>query len=262
MNLLMIIVLLLLVIIAVLVYRWYIAKIKIIVNEWDSNDIKDIEPVTTKKLDLGDSTNYTFSIWIYMTKWNVSSKPKYLIQRLDSEDVTQTGIVDMKTASDADKKSVLYHLELGDTNNDLTCMVQYDTKDSTASTTVHAFAKCKVEKIPIQRWVNVITTIRNRFIDMYIDGKLYKHCIMENPANTSKKSAIIVLGTKETGDKHYLNGRVSKLEYIDDFITPQKAWDIYVSGPRSMSIWGTFLNRYMLRIQWLKDGKVKKKFEI
>ena len=85
---------------------------------------------------------------------------------------------------------------------------------------------------------------------------------MDNPAITDKKSAIIVLGTNEARNAHYLNGRISKLEYIDDFITPQKAWDIYVSGPRSMSIWGTFLNRYMLRIQWLKDGKVKKKFEI
>ena len=105
MNLLMIIVLLLLVIIAVLVYRWYIAKIKIIVNEWDSNDIKDIEPVNTKKLDLGDSTNYTFSIWIYMTKWSVSEKPKYLVQRVSDEDIAQNSVVDIESETDVAKSA-------------------------------------------------------------------------------------------------------------------------------------------------------------
>ena len=113
-----------------------------------------------------------------------------------------------------------------------------------------------IPDIPIQRWVNIIMTVESSIIDMYLDGKLYKHCQFKGPvAKPPEDTNMVIFGGS------LFSGRISKLEYIRKFITPQRAWDIYVDGPRDSSLM-SWLNRYMLRIQWLKDGHVDREYKI
>ena len=114
-----------------------------------------------------------------------------------------------------------------------------------------------IPSIPIQKWVNVITTVKDNVCDVYIDGKLYK----SNPFNTvtqmQNAGPIYILGRRTGMPSDILHGKISRLQYINKYISPRRAWDIYASGPLSSSFLSQFLNRYQLRIYWMVDNEAK-----
>lgn len=232
---------------AVLVYRWYIRDLKEIVSEWDASKGRKI--LTSERLSLSKTRKYSFSVWLYLTEWKSTNANKHIIRRVTSG----TAIGDDKTEMGSGSSSlsnVYYHMELDHKTNSLRCYTRLTNEQP-------KFSTCEVPNIPIQRWVNIITTTDGGMMDIYVDGKLFKHCEFEKThINIPDKTDVHLLGGAP------FQGKLSKVEYIRDFIRPQRAWDIYVDGPRDSSIIGNWLNRYMLRIQWLKDGSVEREYKI
>lgn len=251
MNLYGIIILLFIVIAVVLFYRWYIRDQKEIVSEWDAG--MNPKLIKSEKLNLSTSSRYTFSIWFYLKNWVRGTNPKMLFQRIKgssaANDITLTKKEDGVNANSSGANSDIYfHMEFDPKNPTLRSYVQLSDE---------TFSVCYIEKVPIQRWVNVIVSVQGQVMDLYMDGKLHKHCEMKNAVRTmDKETSIYIFG----GDP--IQGKISKLEYINKDIRPQRAWEIYVDGPRDSSLIGNWLNRYMLRIQWLKDGSVEKEYKI
>ena len=252
MNLYAIIFVLLLIIGMVLVYRWYIRDKKEIISEWDAGTGAS-KVLSSDDIKLSTSPNFTFSVWLYIKEWKVSSngKAKHIFQRQTG---TNTGSIEITDsdgralAKSTNTDLVLFHMELGRKENVLGTYIKLS--DDT-------FAECHIPKIPIQRWVHILATVNSTMVDMYVDGKLYKNCQFKTAVKElPKETQVVVMGGSA------IHGKLSKLEYIRKYITPQRAWDIYVDGPRDASIFGTWLNRYMLRVQWMKDGVVDKEFKL
>lgn len=232
----------------VLVYRWYIRDKKEIISEWDAGKTNASgntgHEVPSDKVKLTSSERFTYSVWIYLKEWSRTQLHKIIFQRAAKGTPSAAVESDGKSLS----SSYNFSLHMDKEKNDLTCIVQL--ADNTHGT-------CTIPNIPVQRWVNVIMSVESSIIDMYLDGKLYKHCQFKSTVKKpSEDGKIFVLGGSP------FRGRLSKLEYIRKFITPQRAWDIYVDGPRDSSLVGSWLNRYMLRIQWLKDGAVNREYKI
>ena len=40
---------------------------------------------------------------------------------------------------------------------------------------------CEIFNIPLQKWVNIIISLNTKVIDVYMNGKLVKTCIMPKP---------------------------------------------------------------------------------
>jgi hypothetical protein len=241
---------LLLIIGMVLVYRWYIRDKKEIISEWDagrkSTDGSAIKIIPSDKVKLSTSQKFTFSVWVYLKEWDVQPKTKIVFQRVNKDRSSPQEVDESKPELDGD---VYFSLDLGKRKNEARCLVQLTGDKKTGV--------CTIPNIPVQRWVHLLMSVESSIIDMYMDGKLYKHCQFDSPVHKPPEDTkIILLGGSP------FQGRLSKLEYIRKFITPQHAWDIYVDGPRDSSLVGSWLNRYMLRIQWLKDGNVDREYKI
>lgn len=254
MNPYAVIIVLILIIALVLVYRWYIRDLKEIISEWDAGkqtaDGSAIFRIPSDKVKLTSSQNFTYSIWVYIKEWNPHTEQTKIVFQRTAKNRASSQVID--DANPKLESDVYFSLDLGKKNNDARCLVKLSGDDATGDTGV-----CTIPNIPVQRWVNIIMSVESSIIDMYLDGKLYKHCQFKSAVKKpSEDSQIILLGGSP------FKGRLSKLEYIRKFITPQRAWDIYVDGPRDSSIVGSWLNRYMLRIQWLKDGAVDREYKI
>lgn len=248
MNVIAVVVLLILVIAAVLFYRWYIRDQMELVTSWDASSEPKV--LDADKLErMNDSARFTFSVWMYHTDWKATSAPKIIFQRRSGEN--SSGVEATNESQPPTENDTYFTMEADSKIPKIRVYVRQN--DDSPS-----FAMCQIERIPLQRWVSIIVSVNGDIIDMYLDGKLYKHCEVEKGVKKPEKKSKVYI----SGGTHAFQGKLSKLEYIRSDIRPQRAWEIYVDGPRDASIFGNWLNRYMLRVQWMKDGKVDREFKV
>jgi hypothetical protein len=82
-------------------------------------------------------------------------------------------------------------------------------------------------------------------MDIYIDGKLVRTCLLPGVANINNNSNIYVtpLGGFE--------GWTAKFQYYPNSINPQDAWNIYSQGYAN---WLSMFNAYQLQISLVENG--------
>jgi hypothetical protein len=87
---------------------------------------------------------------------------------------------------------------------------------------------CDVIDIDIQRWICVCVTVNGRILDVYLDGKLARSCIMPNVQNLSAngEQVIMLCPTSVT-----YNGHISGVVYSNYSVTPDVIYARYQAGP-------------------------------
>lgn len=112
----------------------------------------------------------------------------------------------------------------------------------------------EIENINLQKWVNIITTVNDRVIDVYINGKLVTSKAFNNVINTAKINNNDLVITPNGG----FGGFVSKVQYFPVFITPKRAWDIYRGG--FGDAFASALDKYNLSVTFYENQVEKKKY--
>lgn len=107
--------------------------------------------------------------------------------------------------------------------------------------------KCSVANVPVQKWVNLVISVYGRFMDIYIDGKLVRTCLLPGIANVNNNSNVYV--TPAGG----FNGWTSKFQYYPNSLNPQEAYNIYTRGYGG-NLFTNFLNAYQVQIALLENG--------
>lgn len=111
-----------------------------------------------------------------------------------------------------------------------------------------------IENINMQKWVNVITTVNNRSVDVYINGKLLKTKTFNNVIDTNAFNYGNIQITPNGG----FGGYVSKIRYYPNYITPQEAWNIYKDG--FGDAFASTLNKYNVSLTFYEDQVEQNKF--
>ena len=103
-------------------------------------------------------------------------------------------------------------------NQNASCLVSnYTSTDPSIGT-------CVVKMLPIQKWVNVIVSVYNQVVDIYVDGQLTSSCILKSFPEISKDALNI---TPDGG----FSGKISRVVFMNTAMTVKKSKDIYYSGP-------------------------------
>ena len=84
--------------------------------------------------------------------------------------------------------------------------------------------KCIVKMIPQQKWVNIIVSVYNQIIDIYVDGQLSSSCVLKKFPDISTSSVSI---TPDGG----FSGLISRVKFTNSAMTIQEAKHIYYAGP-------------------------------
>lgn len=189
------------------------------------------------------ATNFAYSVWFYVNDWNYRyGHPKVIFGRMGASSTTGTGSVGGMSGLDPCPAVVLDPIE-NNISVSLGCFPGQDNSPTTSggSTVVHT---CSVANIPIQRWVNLIISVYGRSMDMYINGKLVRTCLLPGIASVSPKADIHV--TPKGG----FSGWTSKLQYYPNSLNPQQAYDIYTQGYKT---WG-FGSDYQIQVSLVENG--------
>lgn len=191
--------------------------------------------IAASKLPSNNNTNnYTYSTWIYVNDWNYRfGEQKTILERKD------------------ENGSFSPNLALGAMQNNLIISTAvYPTSSKTAVN--HT---CTVDNIPLQRWVNIIVSLNGRTMDVYINGKLVKTCVLPGVAKVYPAAPISV--TSGGG----FSGWSSETTYRANSINPQEAWNIYSKGFGG-NLLSNLFNKYRVRVSFLEDNISKGSFEI
>ena len=82
-------------------------------------------------------------------------------------------------------------------------------------------------------------------MDLYIDGKLVRTCLLPGVASINSNSNVYV--TPAGG----FDGWTSKFQYYPNSLNPQQVWNIYTQG---YSNWSSMFNAYQVQISLVENG--------
>lgn len=249
---------------------------------------------TIKAIDLknsNNSSNFTYSMWIYVDDWNyLYGQEKTVLDRSNSPTVVlgdkpntlkvymnyfdtaksitggggTTGAVATAAqtaacAKAADACNAGYTcacgicgadgIPLADKNNDTTTTSGRGANSATSVNT------CLIENVPIQKWVNIIVSLYGLTLDIYLDGKLVRTCVMPGVPQVDNNANIFV--SKNKG----FSGWTTTFKFWSDASNPQQAYNIYKAG-FSGSILGNAMSKYRVKVAMVQNNKEKGSFEI
>ena len=111
---------------------------------------------------------------------------------------------------------------------------------------------CEISEFPLQKWVNLIISFNGSAMDVYVDGKLVKSCVVNTGSELSATQSI-VLGQEASTDNKEI-GFITNVKLKASPIAPQEAWDIYSQGFGG-SPWSDLLNKYKVKLSFLVDNQ-------
>ena len=201
---------------------------------------------TMQKIDasnLASSSNFTYSIWFFIDDWNYRyGEPKIIFGRM----TTGSG-----------KKEPCPSVTLAPLQNninvDLAVYPGLDEQPTDGSN--YIVHNCAIANVPIQKWCNLLISVYNRTLDIYLDGKLVRTCLLPGVAKVDSSAPLYV--TPMGG----FSGWTSRFQYWSDSTDPQKAWNIYQGGYGGSWL-GSLFGKYTVKVALMEGDTEDKSFTI
>jgi Concanavalin A-like lectin/glucanases superfamily len=242
MNLLTIFVFVLIIVLIYVVYK-SMTKTTVPVSAFS-----DASKSVTLAADSSSNTanNYGYSAWLYIDAWVSSSDP-----------------------STPTMKNVVTRCDAA--NNPLFSMY-LDNQQNNLNVVVGANDPCTIRNVQLQKWINLTMSVYGNTLDLYLDGKLVRTCIMKTMPPALKSSESVYVGgsyapsitpivapiTTNDGD---LQGYISNVVFKADYFTPEEAWSIYSAGYSGAGMFN-FLTSYKLIFSLTKNNQTMGQFSI
>lgn len=203
----------------------------------NTHDARMPTVINPNDLPPGITSDYTYSIWFYINDWNYRfGETKVMYGRTDSNNNPSPAI------------------SLAPSNNDLSVtLALYPNSSQSMSQELYT---CSIKDVPLQRWTNLIMSLNNRALDLYLDGKLVKTCMLPGVPKMNNLSALQI--SPDGG----FSGFISAFKYFPYAINPSQAYDIYKQGYGGGSMFGELFNKYRVKLAFLEDNKEINSFEI
>jgi len=176
--------------------------------------------ITGSNLPNSFKANTAVSIWFYIKKW-----------------VSGTKVIEFQNAS-----SAIFKVKFKANTN----TIQIFPRSGESVTG----EDCDIAEFPLQKWVNLIISFNGSAMDVYVDGKLVKSCVVNNGSKLSETNTIILGDSTKTEDI----GFITNVKLKASPIAPQEAWDIYSQGFGG-SPWSDLLNKYKVKLSFIVDNQ-------
>jgi len=222
------------ILVIILIYAVYKLMTKITTNVSGFSDASKSLSVPCSKF--GANTSYGYSVWIYVDSWITSNSETILGKNI----LTRCGT-----------SAPVFNLYLDNAQNNLKLRMSGTTTTKT----------CDIKNIKLQKWVNITMSVYGNTVDLYLDGKLVRTCVLTAIPTPAISDTLFVGGaytistTTCKGDSEGdLRGYISNVVYKSDYFTPEEAWNIYSAGYSGAGMFD-FVNRYKLNFSVIKDDQ-------
>ena len=195
-------------------------------------------------LPSGGSADYTYSIWLYIAGWNYGiGRHKVIFERLD------------RNGQPAPSVALAPNL-----NNIEVTLATYPSNGENSDSS-HSYT-CTLTNVPLQAWTNVIITLNNRALDLYMNGKLVRTCVLPGVPRMSTGTSLHIAPGDGSADGGGFEGNISNFEYFSRTVNPREAYAIYMDGPGGNHWLSNLFNKYRLKIAFMKDNNEVNSFQI
>lgn len=191
------------------------------ISLWETKSVADITPSTVDGktrtvIQSGDApstggSDYGFQYWMFLSDWNY---------RFGSDkDV-------LKRVAPNNANVVNPRIYLGSVDNTLNVDVSLFPAGNTTGTSADATGEvqtCSVENVPLQSWFSVSVTVFQRNLDIYINGRLVKSCVL----NGVPKPAV---GDIILNDNGGFSGSLCNVNYYNGMLGPEDAKSFHARG--------------------------------
>ncbi len=234
---------------------------------------KVVEVVKADSTTARAGAEYTISAWIYVNSYNTSGDKFQSVLAFFDDAASASGSTANKTLESAlfmglhptqPKMVIRPGKIMGQAGGD---MVTYDISGSgdgrtfthkgssqlSINSTADTHEVCDVMDIDLQRWMNITVSMNGRIMDVYLDGKLARSCILPNVQNLSTKGAqaIVLCPTNTT-----FTGYISGVMYSNYAVTPDVIYARYQAGPYfSSSFLDYLVDKLGIRISYTGTGE-------
>lgn len=183
---------------------------------------------------------FSISTWIYITNWGINKGNNKVFLTLSG-------------GGNAYSTLVMY---LGQNINKLGIRVSSDTTDT--STTLNStqmskitsglppytdsdgdFKKCDIESVDLQRWVNITAVLSGRTLDIYMDGKLSRSCVLNGIYKIDGDTSTLSLG----GSSGF-GGYIGQTRGANYAYSPDQVYLNYLNGPFNTSLLSQILGLF------------------
>tara|TARA_Y100000816_G_C26106174_1_gene587983 strand:+ start:2119 stop:2916 length:798 start_codon:yes stop_codon:yes gene_type:complete len=213
--------------------------------------------------DAGSQVNFAHMIWFYIADWNERyGYIKPLIVRMPST-LSKTDTI----AGGFNGKDFCPAAFFGEKNNTLKIYQKITNTEGGANTSTiniggDKYAKCVVTNIPIQKWCCLLMSFYGRTLDVYLDGKLIRTCVMDGPPDVDKSADVqITPGLAGADGKSAVpafDGYTANYHYFGQPVNPQQAYDLYKKGFGKS--WLQSLLNTQVSVIISKNGTVQKEY--
>ena len=178
---------------------------------------------SSKLYNNGQNSVFGLSVWIYVEDWSYNFGSQKIIVSQGTNYSIDTAYMSLYLASE---------------KNDV--KLKFLNEDST----------CDINNVPLQTWCCLAISVNSNQVDMYLNGKLVRTCILNNVIDGPSSESTTLYLTPDGG----FEGSTSRLCYWKDGINPQQAWNIYKRGPGGNPLASIF-SKYKLELGLYKGGE-------
>ncbi len=214
----------------ILLLRYIMTDVNTLTGMNSAQTMQQIDPSNLATSEISaNSSNFTYSIWFYIDDWNYRyGESKVIFGRMAKD-------------TDVDEPCPVVTLSPMENNIVVSLAVYPGSVDDSKKGTTFILHTCGISNIPIQKWCNLLISAYGRTLDIYLDGKLVRTCVLPGVAKIDATSSVYV--TPAGG----FSGWTSKFQYWPDATDPQTAWNIYQTG-YGVSFLASIFGRYNIKL--------------
>jgi hypothetical protein len=214
-----------------------------------SSGLKDATMDETKPISitsaglpaLYEGGEFTISSWIYITNWGYraqhnksilriggpqfdtiriylgGNKPKLYVRLHTKEPNTVTSVNAANESCDASTRDVLFQslqMDSGMNDNSL----------------------CDLPEIELQKWVHITVAVNGKTVDVYLDGKLARSCVLPSYFKVDSAYSAYLLTHGGFG------GKIASMMMYDTALNPDRIYHLFMAGPNPMNSFSEWLS--------------------
>jgi len=175
--------------------------------------------------------DFTLSFWVYVDDWNNQAaqyKPLFNLGPATTVANPQRSVL-VGMLTPLQNGLMIRGATNGGTNMgpDITVpsvyasMLSGHTSQTMFNNTIET--PCDIKEIPLQRWCNVTIASSGRLLDVYMNGKLSRSCVLDSLLQIPIGDTFLSLGT--------FGGRYSSVQMWNVQLTPDVIYGVYQMGP-------------------------------
>lgn len=175
---------------------------------------------------------YSISTWFYITNWNINkgrNKP-FLILSGGAPESTGFMTLVMYFGQYTNKLGIRVSQD-NSTTGSATLSYTGDYNAIVSGTSPYSdaggdFKKCDIETVDLQRWVCVTAVLTGRTLDIYMDGKLSRSCLLDGLFKVDGDKPTLKLGGRDG-----FGGLIGVTRAANFAYSPDTVYSYYQQGP-------------------------------